>query len=97
MIVSDTFGRAWRIGQTNVAIGSSGIGALRSYKGQVDAAGRELLVTQIAHLDELASAAELVMDKLDRVPVAIVRGYRWEPRRRDGAGARPAARKDLFR
>jgi coenzyme F420-0:L-glutamate ligase/coenzyme F420-1:gamma-L-glutamate ligase len=79
VIVSDTFGRAWRIGHANVAIGSSGIAALRTYVGQVDPAGRELVVTQIAQIDELASAAELVMDKLDRVPVAIVRGYRWTP------------------
>ena len=97
VIVSDTFGRAWRIGHTNVAIGSSGLLALRTYEGQVDPAGREILVTQIAHLDELASAAELVMDKLARVPVAIVRGYAWEPG--DGSVAetiRPTAL-DLFR
>jgi coenzyme F420-0:L-glutamate ligase/coenzyme F420-1:gamma-L-glutamate ligase len=75
VIVADTFGRPWRVGQTNVAIGASGIDALRGYKGSFDAAGRELLVTEIAHLDELASAAELVMNKLDGVPAAIVRGY----------------------
>jgi len=97
VIVSDTFGRAWRIGQTNVAIGSSGIGSLRTYDGQLDPAGRELAITQIAHIDELASAAELVMDKLERVPVAVVRGYAWEP----GEGTardlvRPAS-EDLFR
>jgi coenzyme F420-0:L-glutamate ligase/coenzyme F420-1:gamma-L-glutamate ligase len=97
VIVSDTFGRAWRMGQTNTAIGSSGLSALRTYEGQVDSAGRELLITQIAHLDELAAAAELVMNKLDRVPAAIVRGYAWEP----GAGrasdlVRPA-NEDLFR
>ncbi len=97
VIVSDTFGRAWRIGQINTAIGSSGFAALRTYDGAVDPAGREILITQIAHIDELASAAELVMDKLDRVPVAIVRGYTWEP----GEGAardlvRPA-NEDLFR
>jgi coenzyme F420-0:L-glutamate ligase/coenzyme F420-1:gamma-L-glutamate ligase len=79
VIVSDTFGRAWRMGHSNVAIGSSGIAALRTYEGQFDPAGRELVVTQIAQIDELAGAAELVMDKLDRVPVAIVRGYRWTP------------------
>lgn len=97
VIVSDTFGRAWRMGQTNVAIGASGLAALRSYKGMVDEAGREMLVTEIAHLDELAAAAELVMNKLDRVPVAIVRGYGWDPG--DGTArdlVRPAA-EDLFR
>lgn len=97
VIVSDTFGRPWRMGQTNVAIGAAGITPLRGYKGQVDAAGRELLVTEIAHLDELASAAELVMNKLDGVPVAIVRGYPWTEGP-GGAGdlVRPAAM-DLFR
>ncbi len=79
VIVSDTFGRAWRIGHTNVAIGSSGIDALRTYEGKVDPAGRELLVTQIAQIDELAGAAELVMDKLERIPAVIVRGYVWGP------------------
>lgn len=97
VIVSDTFGRAWRIGHANVAIGSSGIRALRTYEGKADPAGRELLITQIAQIDELASAAELVQDKLDRVPVAIVRGYGWEP----GSGtARDLVRppeQDLFR
>lgn len=97
VIVADTFGRPWRIGQTNVAIGSSGMPALRGYKGQFDPAGRELLVTEIAHVDELAGAAELVMNKLDGVPAAIVRGYPFEA----GEGAvrdivRPTAM-DLFR
>jgi len=78
VIVSDTFGRAWRIGHSNVAIGSSGIRALRTYEGRSDPAGHELVVTQIAQIDELAAAAELVMDKLDRIPVAVVRGYRFE-------------------
>jgi coenzyme F420-0:L-glutamate ligase/coenzyme F420-1:gamma-L-glutamate ligase len=79
VIVSDTFGRAWRIGHTNVAIGSAGLDALRTYEGKTDPAGRELLVTQIAQIDELAGAAELVMDKLERIPAVIVRGYDWQP------------------
>lgn len=97
VIVSDTFGRAWRIGHTNVAIGSSGIGSLRTYEGKVDPAGRELLITQIAHIDELAAAAELVMDKLDRVPVAIVRGYGWEPGMGRAADLVRPPEQDLFR
>ena len=97
VIVSDTFGRPWRVGFTNVAIGASGIELLRGYKGQIDSGGRELVVTEIAHLDEIAAAAELVMNKLDGVPVAIVRGYPFEV----GDGAvrdivRPVA-DDLFR
>ena len=97
VIVADTFGRPWRLGFTNVAIGASGIELLRGYKGQFDAAGRELLITEIAHLDEIAGAAELVMNKLDGVPAAIVRGYPFEPG--DGAAkdiVRPAI-DDLFR
>jgi coenzyme F420-0:L-glutamate ligase/coenzyme F420-1:gamma-L-glutamate ligase len=97
VIVADTFGRAWRIGQTNVAIGTSGIDALRTYEGRTDPAGRELLVTQIAQIDELAGAAELVMDKLERVPVTVIRGYTW--RVGDGRAAdlvRPP-HEDLFR
>jgi coenzyme F420-0:L-glutamate ligase / coenzyme F420-1:gamma-L-glutamate ligase len=98
VIVSDTFGRAWRTGQTNVAIGASGIEAVRRYDGMFDEAGRELLVTEIAHIDELAAAAELVMDKLARVPVAIVRGYAWNSSELSRASdlVRPPG-KDLFR
>jgi coenzyme F420-0:L-glutamate ligase/coenzyme F420-1:gamma-L-glutamate ligase len=97
VIVSDTFGRAWRIGQINVAIGSSGLPSLRTYDGQVDSAGRELVITQIAHIDELASAAELVMEKLERVPVAIVRGYSWEPAEGTAKDLVRPAEEDLFR
>ena len=74
VIISDTFGRAWREGQTNIAIGVAGVEALRHFEGQVDPTGYELKVTLIASADELAGAAELVMGKVDRVPVAVVRG-----------------------
>ena len=97
VIVADTFGRAWRLGQTNVAIGSAGIAPLRDHRGEVDPSGRILNVTEIAQIDELAAAAELVMGKLDRVPAAIVRGYPWavsEGRTTDLV--RPASQ-DLFR
>jgi coenzyme F420-0:L-glutamate ligase/coenzyme F420-1:gamma-L-glutamate ligase len=97
VIVSDTFGRAWRLGQTNVAIGSAGLEALRTYEGRRDPAGRELVVTQIAHIDELAAAAELVMGKLERVPAAIVRGYAWEPGGGRAADLVRRAEDDLFR
>lgn len=97
VIVSDTFGRAWRIGQTNVAIGSAGIAAIRDHRGEVDPAGRELAVTEIAQIDELAAAAELVMGKLERVPAVLVRGYRWKPAVGGATDlVRPAA-DDLFR
>jgi coenzyme F420-0:L-glutamate ligase/coenzyme F420-1:gamma-L-glutamate ligase len=74
VIVSDSFGRPWRQGTTDVAIGAAGIEVLRDLKGERDPTGYELTSTVIAIADEIAGAAELVMGKLDRVPVAIVRG-----------------------
>lgn len=74
VVISDTFGRAWREGQTDVAIGIAGVRPLRRLDGKRDPAGYELRVTALATAAELASAAELVMGKLDRVPVALVRG-----------------------
>ena len=78
VIISDTFGRAWRKGQTNVAIGSSGIEPLTSYIGTTDSYGNDLMATEIATIDELAGASELVMNKVDEVPVAIIRGYKYK-------------------
>ena len=78
VIISDTFGRAWRKGQTNVAIGSSGIEPLTSYIGTTDSYGNDLMATEIAIIDELAGASELVMNKVDEVPVAIIRGYKYK-------------------
>jgi coenzyme F420-0:L-glutamate ligase / coenzyme F420-1:gamma-L-glutamate ligase len=74
VIVSDSFGRAWRQGTTDVALGVAGIAPLRDLRGTSDARGRELKTTQIAVADELAGAAELVMGKSRGVPAAIVRG-----------------------
>lgn len=74
VIVSDTFGRPWRRGVTDVAIGSAGIGPILDLRGSTDALGRELQVTEVAVVDELASAAELVMGKSSGIPAAIVRG-----------------------
>ena len=74
VIVSDTFGRPWRVGLTDVAIGSAGIGPILDLRGAPDATGRELHVTQVAVVDELAGAAELVMGKAAGIPVAVVRG-----------------------
>ena len=78
VIISDTFGRAWRKGQTNVAIGSSGIEPLESYIGEKDVFDNELFATEIAIIDELAGAAELVMKKSDNIPVAIIRGVDYK-------------------
>jgi coenzyme F420-0:L-glutamate ligase/coenzyme F420-1:gamma-L-glutamate ligase len=74
VIVSDTFGRPWRQGLTDVAIGVSGISAIVDLRDTPDALGRQLMVTEVAIADEIASAAELVMGKAAAVPVAIVRG-----------------------
>jgi coenzyme F420-0:L-glutamate ligase/coenzyme F420-1:gamma-L-glutamate ligase len=90
VIVSDTFGRAWRIGLTDVAIGVAGIAAVVDLRGQRDANGRELKVTEIAVADEIASAAELVMGKATGVAAAIVRGL-------DPAWFRDASVRELVR
>jgi coenzyme F420-0:L-glutamate ligase/coenzyme F420-1:gamma-L-glutamate ligase len=97
VVIADTFGRPWREGLTNVAIGVSGIAPLVSYLGQRDPAGRELQATIRAVADEAAAAAELVMGKLGRVPVAIIRGLAL-PAAEEGSKAllRDPAR-DLFR
>jgi coenzyme F420-0:L-glutamate ligase/coenzyme F420-1:gamma-L-glutamate ligase len=74
VLVSDTMGRPWRLGLTDVALGAAGIEALHDYRGERDAYGNELSITQIAVIDELCGAAELVKGKSDQVPVAVVRG-----------------------
>lgn len=76
VIVSDTFGRPWRLGHVNFAIGVSGMRPTVDYRGRRDMFGYKLTVTQMAVADELAAAAELAMNKADRVPVAVIRGYR---------------------
>ncbi|MGH3611584.1 MAG: coenzyme F420-0:L-glutamate ligase, partial [Pseudonocardia sp.] len=74
VVVTDTMGRCWRVGQTDVAIGSAGLTVLHRYAGAVDAEGNELLVTEVAVADEVAAAADLVKGKLGGVPVAVIRG-----------------------
>ncbi len=97
VIVTDTMGRAWRTGQTDVAIGAAGIAVSHPYEGSVDAYGNPLVVTDIAVADEIAAAADLVKGKLAGVPIAVVRGLSPVD---DGSGAaalvRPAD-EDLFR
>jgi coenzyme F420-0:L-glutamate ligase/coenzyme F420-1:gamma-L-glutamate ligase len=99
VIVSDTFGRTWRRGVTDVAIGTAGVAAVVDLRGTVDALGRELEVTEVCVADEIAAAADLVMGKATNVPVAVVRGVdpAWL---REGSVAaeivRPPA-EDLFR
>ena len=97
VIVSDTFGRPWRNGLTNIAIGVSGMNPIRSYVGEVDAEGYDLRVTEMAIVDELASAAEPVMNKLDAVPVAVVRGLNVPVEDYDHRSLVRPAEMDLFR
>ena len=74
VVISDTFGRPWRKGLTDVALGAAGIAALLDLRGASDALGRVLQVTEVAVADEIASAAELVMGKSTGIPVAVLRG-----------------------
>ncbi|KAA0235212.1 MAG: coenzyme F420-0:L-glutamate ligase [Chloroflexi bacterium CFX7] len=98
VIISDTFGRPWREAQTDIAIGISGMLPVLSYIGQVDPHGHEFRVQALCVADELAGAAELVKGNLSRVPVAVVRGYEWEP---DETGTMQSiirdTERDLFR
>ena len=96
VIVSDSFGRAWRQGTTDVAIGAAGLAPLLDLRGTKDAAGYELRSTQIAVADELAGAAELVMGKAAGVPGAVIRGYRASGEGLARELVMPADR-DLFR
>ncbi|MGI8856448.1 MAG: coenzyme F420-0:L-glutamate ligase [Thermomicrobiales bacterium] len=97
VVISDSFGRPWRNGIINIAIGVAGMLPLADYRGQTDPAGYDLRVTVMAVADELAGAAELVMGKIDMVPVAVIRGFAYD--RGDGTGhdliMDPT--KDLFR
>jgi len=97
VLVTDTFGRAWREGHVNVAIGMAGLPALLKYAGQYDPEGYELRVTEIALADEIAGAAEIVMGKLERCPVAIVRGIAMPSSEHTAQEYVRPKEKDLFR
>ena len=97
VIITDSFGRAWRNGIINVAIGAAGLETLIDYRGQYDPYGYLMSASMLAVGDELASAAELVMGKVAQRPLAVVRGYAWRP---SDAGARPLLmppERDMFR
>jgi coenzyme F420-0:L-glutamate ligase/coenzyme F420-1:gamma-L-glutamate ligase len=96
VIVSDSFGRAWRNGIVNVAIGSAGIEGLLDLRGEPDVAGRPMRATIIAVADELASAADLAGGKVDGRPVIAVRGYAWRPSERGAADLVMEPERDLF-
>ena len=100
VVVADSFGRAWRHGQTDVAIGCAGLAPLEDWRGRVDARGRELRATWIAIADEAASAADLARSKDSRQPAVLVRGLEAHVTEEDGPGALALVRppeEDLFR
>jgi coenzyme F420-0:L-glutamate ligase / coenzyme F420-1:gamma-L-glutamate ligase len=97
VIISDTFGRPWRLGQTNIAIGAAGIDCFVDYRGSLDSYGRELVATRICVADELAGAAEIVMGKARKVCAAIVRGADLSYGRSSAAEIVRPSSEDLFR
>lgn len=97
LVISDTHGRAWREGITNLAIGVAGLSPIRDYRGTEDAFGQVLSVTAIAVADELAAAAELVMGKATGVPVAVIRGYDFQAGAGDTSQLVRSRATDLFR
>ena len=97
VIITDTFGRPWREGHTNVAIGAAGMRPFADYVGQTDPHGYELRVSTLAVADELAAAAELVHGKLEGVPVALIRGYAYPRGEGSAQELVREAEKDLFR
>lgn len=98
VVITDTFGRPFREGQVNVAIGVAGINPIKSYIGSRDMYGRKLRVSEIAIVDEIASAAELVMGKSKGVPAAIIRGHKFKKATKSSANSLLRSREqDLFR
>ncbi len=100
VIVTDSFGRPWRVGQSEVAIGCAGIDPLDDWRGRVDRDGRELAATEVALADQIAAAADLARDKDEGVPVVVVRGLGDRVNEDDGPGAAALQRDpadDLFR
>jgi coenzyme F420-0:L-glutamate ligase/coenzyme F420-1:gamma-L-glutamate ligase len=97
VIISDTFGRPWRRGLTDIAIGVAGLEAVIDLRGTNDWAGRELEVTEIAIADELAAAADLVMGKADGIPAALIRGYQGPRGEGRGSDLVRAPEEDMFR
>ena len=97
VVISDTFGRPWRLGLSNVAIGAAGLSVLEDLRGQRDAAGHRLSATILAVADALAAAAGLAMGKTAQVPVVILRGYRYHAARDTARRIIRPAEEDLFR
>jgi len=96
VVISDSFGRPWRNGIVNVAVGSAGIEALLDLRGEPDASGRDMQATVIAVADELASAADLAGGKVEQRPVVVVRGYAWRPSEAGASVLVMEPERDLF-
>jgi coenzyme F420-0:L-glutamate ligase/coenzyme F420-1:gamma-L-glutamate ligase len=97
VIITDTFGRAWREGLTNFAIGVAGINPLKDFRGKTDDHGKDLSATVLAVADEIAGASGLLMRKTARIPAVVIRGYYFD---HDGGSAKDLVRpkeRDLFR
>lgn len=97
VIITDTWGRPWRNGQVNMAIGVAGMEAIVDYQGKLDPYGYELQASAIAVADELAAAAELAMGKIERIPAALIRGYSYIPSTGDARPLLRDAATDMFR
>jgi len=97
VIIADTFGRPWRMGLTNVALGVAGLSPFLDYRGKVDSFGRPLRATVLAIADEIAAAAELVMGKTSRIPVAIIEGFKFNQTQGSARQLIRPAEEDLFR
>jgi coenzyme F420-0:L-glutamate ligase/coenzyme F420-1:gamma-L-glutamate ligase len=100
VLIADSFGRPWRLGQADIAIGCAGLAPVADWRGRADAGGRELEATEIAHADEIAAAADLVRDKDSGIPGAVIAGLKELVSAEDGPGAaaiQRAASEDLFR
>ncbi len=96
VVITDTFGRPWRIGQINVAIGLAGVPATLSEKGNKDAFGGKLLVTEPAFCDELSAASGLVIDKSSRTPFVLIRGLRWKEHNQNAKDIVRLSKEDVF-
>jgi coenzyme F420-0:L-glutamate ligase/coenzyme F420-1:gamma-L-glutamate ligase len=97
VIISDTFGRPWRLGLTNVAIGAAGLSVLLDLRGGFDRTGKPLQATILAVADELAAAAGLAMGKAEGIPAVLIRGYRFTPGNERASSIIRSAQEDLFR
>jgi coenzyme F420-0:L-glutamate ligase / coenzyme F420-1:gamma-L-glutamate ligase len=100
VVVADSFGRPWRLGQADVAIGCAGLAPLDDWRGRADRSGRELTATEVAIADEISAAADLARDKTSGTPAVVVRGLGHHITTEDGPGAAPLRRAeadDLFR